>query len=156
MATPSLRRPVFIADFRPAPRALPADPEPVDPVPIHQLRHHFPVRGESVEGGETADGYCFTIIFSAGRLAASYEMLVAFLQEHGYTDVPIPKDVEELKRFRLPPRMRHQLALFGDDGYVHNPVKILFPGPAQRRGSLRLELYDEGAEDHLLRFHRRK
>ena len=119
------------------------------------LRYNFPSADEPTAGG-SSDGYCFRITFAAGRLARSYEMVLAFLKEEGYGDLPFPKDVDELCLFRLPPKLRHQLSLFGDNGYVHNPVKILFPVPAGQRGALTVELYNEACEDHLIRFHRLK
>lgn len=152
------RRPVFIASFGSKPAVAAAEATSVeaeDKPPVRtRLRDDFPPAGERTHGG-CSDGYCFTITFSGGRFTASYELLLAFLREEGYGDVPVPKDLEELKRFRLPPRMRQQLSLFADDGYVHNPVRICFPPPGGRPGALRLEICDETAENHLLRFHRR-
>ena len=118
------------------------------------LRYNFPPAGPVAEGG-ISDGYRYHVPFAAGRLDRTYALILAFLKEQGYGGLPLPVDVEELKQFRLPPKLRHQLSLFGEDGYVHNPVKILFPTPSGRRGALILELYDECAEGHLLRFHRR-
>lgn len=154
------KRPVFIADYgqaaRPQEDQLLAD-EPV--IIRHEskkagIRYNFPVAGEETEGGFTADGYCYRITFAAGRLERSYGLVRAFLAEQGYADVPLPKDAEELKLFRLPPKLRHQLSLFGDNGYVHNPIKILFPVPVRRTGALVLELYNEAVVNHLLKFHR--
>ena len=119
-----------------------------------RLREDFPAAGPDARGGQS-DGYCYRMTFAAGRAAASYELLRAFLREEGYGELPLPADVEELRQFRLPPKLRHQLSLFGEDGYVHNPLKILFPPPGAKRGALLLELYDERAAGHLLRFHRR-
>ena len=160
-----LIRPVHIADFNdPQSRKKSATSptgeealEDISGLPFEQrrIRHAFPLAEEEGFDGKS-DGYCFTIVFSGGRYATSYGLVLAFLKEHGYGNVPVPKDAEELKRFRLPPRFRHQLGLFGDDGYVHNPIKILFPSPGSKPGSLTLEIYNESAEDHLLRFHRRK
>lgn len=129
--------------------------EPGTGLPEQGIRYNFPGVGEEVDGG-ASDGYCFRIRFEAGRLERTYEMVRAFLREEGYADLPIPKDAEELRLFRLPPKLRHQLSLFGDNGYVHNPVKILFPVPAGRRGALVVELYNEGCPEHLTRFHRLK
>ncbi|MEO0731211.1 MAG: hypothetical protein AAFZ52_00135 [Bacteroidota bacterium] len=146
-------RPVFIADYRREETQL------VDgastPVAPRRIRYNFPTAGEVREGG-TSDGYCYRITFAAGRLEVTYKMVLAFLREHGYGDLPLPANAAELRAFRLPPKLRHQLSLFGDDGYVHNPLKIIFPRPAGHRGALRLELYDERTPNHLLRFHRRK
>lgn len=162
----SSRRPIYIAKFgaAPAPEAevikLPgrvADAPTAAPEPTAKprLRYDFPAAGVTFEGG-TSDGYCYRITFAAGRVERTYEMLRAFLAEHGYGDVPVPASAAELRRFRQPPRLRHQLSFFGDNGYVHNPLRILFPVPAGHRGALCLELYNEAAADHLLRFHRRK
>ena len=153
MAIRSLRRPVVLANYQPLQVVEPAPPLEAIVSPA-TIRRNFPVRGEESEGG-VSDGYCFRIAFAAGRQDRSYEMLRAFLDEQGYGGVPVPADVGELRRFRLPPKLRHQLSLFGEDGYVHNPLKILFPPPGGRRGSLLLELYNEKEPGHLLRFHRR-
>lgn len=157
----SLRRPVFIADYASVPTAV-VNEEAAEPVRqlgggAHKegIRYNFPGVGEEVEGG-ASDGYCFRVVFAAGRLERTYEMVRAFLKEQGYGALPIPKDSEELRLFRLPPRLRHQLSLFGDNGYVHNPIKILFPVPAGRRGALIVEIYNEDSPDHLVRFHRLK
>ncbi len=147
------RRPVFIASYEGSPRALEprveAEEEPVKP-----LRHAFPAAGTELHGGR-CDGYCFRITFAGVKLERSYAMVRGFLTEHGYGELPLPADVAELRAFRLPPKLRHQLSLFGEDGYVHNPLKILFPPKDGKRGSLLLELYHERAPNHLLRFHQR-
>lgn len=118
------------------------------------LRTHFPPAGKKYEGGDS-DGYCYRIIFSCGRYETSFSLLREFLREEGFKDLPIPGDTGELLRFRLPPRLRHQLSIFGDNGYVHNPIKILFPVIPGRRGELVLEVYNQAHPEHLLRFHRR-
>ena len=141
------RRPVYLASYE-NPTAAEAEAEKV------RVRQDFPEAGSDRHGG-SSDGYCFRITFAAGRLERSYEMVRQFLREEGYDGVPVPQDVPELKRFRLPPKLRHQLSLFGEDGYVHNPVKILFPPPGGKRGALLLELYNEEMPGHLLNFHRR-
>lgn len=153
------RRPVFIASYSApiagdGPKVSNVAPEDPRPRPKSGIRYDFPTAGTEREGG-ISDGYCFRILFAAGRLERTYDMIRDFLVEQGYGQVPVPKDVAELRAFRLPPKLRHQLSLFGEDGYVHNPLKILFPPKGGKRGSLVLELYDEAAERHLLRFHRR-
>ncbi len=140
-----VRRPVYLASYG---DTTPEEGEKVS------LRQDFPAKGCEEHGGHS-DGYCFRIVFAAGRMERSYDMVREFLGESGYGDLPIPADVTELKRFRLPPKLRHQLSLFGEDGYVHNPLKILFPPKGGKRGALILELYNEGDPGHLLRFHRR-
>lgn len=155
------RRPVFIADYRSAitPQPLSSEETVVRTLSKETseqgLRYNFPAAGEAYEGG-VSDGYCYRVTFAAGRLENTYALVIAFLREQGYAQIPVPKNVADLKCFRLPPKLRHQLSLFGEDGYVHNPIKILFPAPFRQRGALRLELYNEAMNDHLLRFHRRK
>ena len=117
------------------------------------MRKAFPAAGEDYMGGES-DGLVYQSTFSGANLAATYDMVRQFLQEEGYQDVPLPKDAEELSKFRLSTRNR-QILLFDDNGYVHNPVKILFPIDGRQKRTLILELYNEAAEGHLLRFHRR-
>jgi len=155
-------RPVFIADYR-AENSAPKVPKKAFPLGAPEaasnlnrgIRYDFPLAGTTRDGG-FSDGYRFQVTFAAGRLERSYELVLAFLQENGYETVPVPATVEELRHFRLPPKLRHQLSLFGENGYVHNPLKILFPVPAGQRGALRLELFNEATPKHLLRFHRRK
>ena len=89
------------------------------------LRTAFPNKGEEYLGGES-DGYEYRTVFSGSNLEATYEMIVQFLKEEGYEDIPLPRNAEELKLFRLPTRNK-QILLFEDNGYVHNPIKILFP-----------------------------
>ncbi|WP_245911562.1 hypothetical protein [Neolewinella xylanilytica] len=129
------------------------DPAPAEVEKV-RLRQDFPETGSDRYGG-LSDGYCFRIVFAAGRLERSYDLLRQFLQEEGYEAVPVPADADELKKFRLPPKLRHQLSLFGEDGYVHNPLKILFPPQGGKRGAVILEIYNEAEAGHLLKFHRR-
>jgi hypothetical protein len=156
-----LKRPIFIADFA---SVVPLSSKVEIPeasvssqggVRREGIRYNFPKADEVVAGG-TSDGYCFRLVFAAGRLERTYEMVRAFLKEEGYGELPIPQDANELRLFRQPPKLRHQLSLFGDNGYVHNPLKILFPVPAGQRGALIVELYNEASLNHLTRFHRLK
>ena len=121
---------------------------------LRRIRRNFPAAGESYDGG-LSDGYVYRITFAAGRLDRTYELIRVFLEEHGYGQVPVPADTKELRAFRLPPNLRQQLSLFGEDGYVHNPIRILFPREGTRRGALQLELYNEAEPGHLLKFHGR-
>jgi hypothetical protein len=116
------------------------------------LRESFPPEGEEYLGGES-DGYEYRTVFSGSNIATTYEMVKQFLQEEGYEDVPLPKDAEELKLFRLPTRNK-QILMFEDNGYVHNPVKILFPLDRRKRTTLILCVYNESDPSHLLKFHR--
>lgn len=161
--SPLGRRPVIIADFSrgaQSPASSKEEAAAVDTKTIFSvkegIRYNFPAAGEVVEGGTSVDGYCYRAVFAAGRLERSFDMIKAFLEEQGYGQLPLPRDAQELRQFRLPPKLRHQLSLFGENGYVHNPIKILFPVPAGRRGALILELYNEADQNHLLRFHRMK
>jgi len=119
------------------------------------IRERFPEAGSEYLGG-TSDGYVYRTVFRGRNLEHTYQMVRDFLKEQGYGDVPLPADADELLMFRLPTRNR-QILLFEDNGYVHNPVKILFPAHSAhpRPRTLILELYNERAEKHLLRFHRK-
>ena len=116
------------------------------------LRRQFPTASEDYEGGQS-DGYEYRVVFSARTWSQCYALVQTFLRQEGYADVPIPADAEELLLFRHPSRNR-QVLLFADEGYVHNPLKILFPrGGKSRFKQLELRLYNERAEGHLRRFH---
>lgn len=117
------------------------------------LRDEFPTAGSDYLGGES-DGYVYRTVFSGSNLEQTYQMVRLFLREEGLGDLPLPANAEELSLFRLPTRNR-QILLFEDNGYVHNPVKILFPADRRQKRTLILEIYNERAEGHLLRFHRK-
>jgi len=116
------------------------------------LRDDFPPKGSNYMDG-LSDGYEYRTAFAGSSLQASYDMLRQFLKEEGYTDIPLPRNAEELELFRLPTRNK-QILLYEDNGYVHNPVKILFPLDRRRRHTLILCLYNEADPDHLIKFHR--
>ena len=116
------------------------------------LREEFPEAGSDYMGG-TSDGYEYQTIFAGARLQATYDMVRQFLKEEGYAEVPLPKDAEELKLFRLPTRNK-QLLMFEDNGYIHNPVKIIFPYDGRNKNTLILCVYNEKDPQHLLKFHR--
>ena len=80
-------------------------------------------------------------------------MICQFLEEEGYGDIPRPKDAKELQLFRLPTRNK-QILLFEENGYVHNPIKILFPVDGRKKKTLILCIYNEADPEHLLKFHR--
>ena len=115
------------------------------------IKEEFPPAGSDYVGGES-DGMVYRTVFSGASLAHSYEMVRQFLEEEGYRDIPLPKDAGELARFRLQTRNK-QILLFEDNGYVHNPVKILFHPDRRKHRTLILKIYNEQAPDHLLRFH---
>ncbi len=116
------------------------------------LRDHFPPAGSDYLGGQS-DGYEYRSVFAGSSLEQSYEMIRQFLREEGYKEIPLPEDAEELKLFKIPTRNR-QILLFEDNGYVHNPVKILFPKDGRKKSTLILCVYNEKDEQHLLKFHR--
>ena len=97
-----------------------------------RLRESFPAAGSDYLGG-ASDGYEYHTTFSGSSLRKSYDMVKSFLQEEGYGDIPIPVDVEELTHFRLSTRNK-QILLFDDNGYCHNPLKILFPLDRRKGG----------------------
>ena len=117
------------------------------------LRDGFPPEGLEYVGGES-DGWEYKTVFSGMNLQYSYDMIKAFLEEEGYGDIPIPKNAEALNYFRLPTRNR-QILLFEDNGYIHFPIKILFPMDGRQKRKLILSIYNEKAEDAILRFHRK-
>ncbi|MCS6929893.1 MAG: hypothetical protein NZM43_10420 [Saprospiraceae bacterium] len=114
------------------------------------MRERFPPAGTEYLGGRS-DGWEYRTVFAGRTLADTFEMIRHFLQEEGYGDVPLPNNVTELRLFRRP--RSPQLELFGEYGYVHNPIKILFPRDAKLRNTLILCIYNERAPNHLLRFH---
>lgn len=116
------------------------------------LRDDFPEAGEEYMGG-LSDGWCYETSFAGASLQDSFDMIRRFLEEEGYDDVPLPADAEELLLFKTPIRNR-QIVLFEDSGYVHNPIKILFPRTTRLKHQLILQLYNEQAPGHLVRFHR--
>ena len=117
------------------------------------LRENFPSEGSEYLGGQS-DGWEYRTVFSGMNLSYSYDMVKAFLQEEGYGDIPIPISIEDLVLFRLPTRNR-QILLFEDNGYVHFPIKILFPIDGRQKRKLTLYIYNEKKEDALLRFFRK-
>lgn len=126
----------------------PAAPAPTEPhVPI---RERFPPAGSDYMSG-CSDGWEYRTVFAGTKLVYTYEMVKQFLQEEGYGNIPIPETVEDLRLFKRP--RSKQLQLFSEHGYVHNPLKIMFPENPQQRNTLVLYLYNEQAEGHLLRFH---
>ena len=115
------------------------------------IKEDFPPEGSQYEGG-ISDGWQYQIRFSGRNLQSSLEMIKSFLQEEGYGNVPIPQTTEELLHFRFPAK-NQQLQLFGDTGYIHNPIKILFDSKESRLKTLTLCIFNENAEHHLLKFH---
>ncbi len=114
------------------------------------MRTHFPPAGTEYVGGRS-DGWEYRSVFAGKTLDDTFDMIRRFLQEEGYGDIPLPANAAELKLFRKP--RSAQLDLFGEYGYVHNPIKILFPQDAKLRNTLILCIYNEKAPQHLLRFH---
>lgn len=115
------------------------------------LRTNFPPKGSDYMGGES-DGYEYKTVFAGSKLEHSYEMVRQFLFEEGYKDVPIPKDANELELFRIPTRNK-QILLFEENGYRHNPIKILFSLDRRKKNTLTLCIYNEQDPQHLLKFH---
>lgn len=115
------------------------------------LRDDFPAPGSDYLGGES-DGWEYRTVFAGSNLTATYAMVRQFLQEEGYEDIPLPNTAEDLALFRLSTR-NQQILLFEDNGYVHNPVKILFPIDRRNKRTLILCIYNETEPQHLLKFH---
>ncbi len=97
------------------------------------IREAFPPANSDYLGGDS-DGYEYRTVFAGSTLDQSYEMIRQFLVEEGYKDIPLPKDGKELELFRLSTRNK-QILLFEDNGYVHNPIKILFPADQRNKKS---------------------
>lgn len=127
-----------------------AEPESLSAEPHVPMREQFPPAGSAYMGG-SSDGWEYRTVFAGSKLTYTYDMVRQFLQEEGYGDVPLPASADELRLFKRP--RQAQLQLFGERGYFHNPVKILFPHPPAARNALILCIYNEQAEGHLLRFH---
>ncbi len=117
------------------------------------IKERFPLAGEAYMGGES-NGYEYKTIFAGMSLKHSYEMVQAFLIEEGYAGIPLPKDAEELSHFRLKTRNK-QILLFEDNGYVHNPIKILFPSNRRNKRTLILSICNEQDPEHLLKFYKK-
>ena len=117
------------------------------------IREDFPPEGSLYQGG-ISDGWQYQTRFAGSKLQASLDMIRVFLDEEGYEDIPLPRTTEELLHFRLPNKQQ-QIALFGDSGYVHNPIKILFDPTERVVKTLILCIFDEKSDKHLLRFHGR-
>jgi len=128
--------------------------EPVGIIAPHiPIRESFPIAEDEYLGGKS-DGNVYSTVFISKNGKTTYDMIRAFLKDEGYGDIPLPSDFDELLKFRIPSRNK-QILLFEDNGYTHNPVKILFPTTGQSTKKLILELYNENAKGHLLRFHRK-
>lgn len=117
------------------------------------LRHKFPPFGSTILGG-TSDGVVYTTAFAGSTMDATLAMVRAFLDEEGYAGVPIPRDGAEMLAFLQPEQGSHP-HLFARPSYAHNPVRLVLPKGDRRRRKLVVELYNEAAPGHLLRFHRR-
>lgn len=123
----------------------------VEEVETEPIRILFPEAGSTYSGGES-DGFVYRSVFKSRKGTVNYDMIKAFLAEEGYEDIPLPQDFEELLKFKLPTRNK-QILLFEDNGYAHNPIKILFSKSGLSKSVLTLEIYNENAPNHLLRFH---
>ena len=115
------------------------------------IREDFPPEGSQYEGG-ISDGWQYQIKFAGSNLQAALDMIRAFLAEEGYENVPLPLTSGELLHFQLP-KKSEQMALFAENGYVHNPVKILFDAADRKGKKLILCIFNEKIENHLLKFH---
>ncbi len=114
------------------------------------MRENFPAAGEKYLGGES-DGWEYRTFFAGANLGKVFEMVKMFLAEEGFGDVPLPETAADLRLFKRP--RPGQLQLFGEAGYFHNPIKIIFPSAKDKRRGLILCIYNEKMPGHLLRFH---
>lgn len=118
------------------------------------IRHDFPPYGSAVHGGQS-DGLVYRTAFRGSSMEATLGMVRAFLDEEGYADVPLPSDAATMLAFLRPEDGRHP-HLFEQPDYTHDPVRVVLPTRDRLRRKLVVELYNEAAPDHLLRFHRRQ
>ena len=118
------------------------------------IRHDFPPYGSAVHGGES-DGLVYRTAFRGTSLDDTLAMVRAFLDEEGYANVPLPPGGAAMLAFLRPEEGRHP-HLFERPDYAHNPVRLVLPARDRLRRKLVVELYNEAAPDHLLRFHRRQ
>ena len=116
------------------------------------IRDNFPNSEDALSTGGESDGLVYRTSFTGANLERTYSLVIQFLQQEGYGDLPVPTSAKELLLFRIPTRNR-QILMFEDNGYVHNPIKILFPVDGRKKNALILEIYNESAPNHLLRFH---
>lgn len=115
------------------------------------INDEFPEAGIDYMDG-SSDGFIYTTQFSGSSLQKSYVLLINFLEEEGFGELPIPKDANELRRFRHSNR-KGQIRIFEENGYLHFPIKIIFPQNPKRRNMLILRIFNEQKPDQLLRFH---
>ncbi|MFK8105127.1 MAG: hypothetical protein AB8G15_21625 [Saprospiraceae bacterium] len=115
------------------------------------IRSEFPTAGSDYLDGQS-DGWEYRTAFAGTSVEASYTMLKAFLKEEGYGDIPLPSSSTELNLFRHP-ALGNQIPLFQERGYFHNPIKIFFHSHRLKTNTLILCIYNETAEQHLLKFH---
>lgn len=115
------------------------------------LRDDFPPAGTDYMGGHS-DGWCYETSFAGSSLDNSLNMIRAFLEEEGFGEIPLPESGEDLLLFKIPTRNK-QILLFEDNGYIHNPIKILFPTKSRIKNQLYLRIYNELAPNHFLKFH---
>lgn len=111
----------------------------------------FPPVGSDYQGG-TSNGSVYRLTFAAAHLKDSYAMVVEFLKEEGFSDLPLPQTASELERFRYP-SSESQLSMFATRGYWHYPVKIMFSEDRRRKNWLILEIFNVETEGQLLRFY---
>jgi len=116
------------------------------------LRENFPLAEDPPYLEGTSDGWEYRTEFSGTTLEQTYNMVLQFLEDEGYGDVPVPDGVEEILLFKLKTRNK-QILMFEDNGYVHNPIKILFDKFTKNRPKLILCIYNEAIPHHLVRFH---
>jgi hypothetical protein len=118
---------------------------------ITMLRENFPEVGSDYLGG-ISDGWEYKTTFLGSTLEQSLQMVSSFLAEEGFADIPLPANAKELRLFKKAAQPT-QLAMFRETGYIHNPIKILFHPNVKMNKMLMLHIYNEKADQHLLRFH---
>ncbi len=117
------------------------------------IRESFPPDGSNYEGG-ISDGNVYQMRFTGKNNVSTYELLKSFLAEEGFGDVILPSKVEDLLLFKFPP-VSTQLSIFGEAGYSQYPIKILFDTKERTTKTFIVSIYNEKAEQSLLRFYNR-
>lgn len=118
------------------------------------IREAFPPDGSQYEGG-LSDGWVYQIKFTGKNNVSTYQLLKSFLIEEGFNDVALPNKAEELLLFKFPPPSA-QLSIFNEVGYFQYPIKIFFDPKERITKTFILCIYNERAENSLLRFFGRR
>lgn len=102
------------------------------------IKDNFPKERESYQGG-TSDGWCYHIDIWADNDEQLIKAVRDFLNEQGYTDVPLPKTAERL--------WWDYLKETSGGKFVWHPI-IIYPS-AYKEFAIELHIYNESYPQHL-------